>query len=235
MNLNTKILAIIPARAGSKGLPGKNIRPLDGLPLIGWSMKAAKESRHITDCVVSTDGADIAKIARELGGEAVIRPAELAADNSLPKDAVLQVLDSLAQVGRIYEYVVLLQPTSPLRIAADIDACVELVHQNELDSAASFMKCKTNPHRAFKIERGRPDTFIEGVNPWQPRQALPKSYELNGAVYVVNVKGFKAEKSASFLFGKTGATVMPEERSHDIDTLLDFVTCEALLTPEFAV
>ena len=234
MNLNTKILAIIPARAGSKGLPGKNIRPLGGIPLIGWSIKAAEFSHHITDCVVSTDGDDIARITRELGGKAVMRPAELAADNSLPKDAVLQVLDALAQEGRTYEYVVLLQPTSPLRIAADIDACVELVHQNELDSAASFMKSKTNPYRAFKIENGRPETFIEGVNPWQPRQALPESYELNGAVYVVNVDGFRREKSASFLFGKNGATIMPDERSHDIDTLLDFVTCEALLKSEIS-
>lgn len=235
MNLNTKILAIIPARAGSKGLPGKNIRPLDDMPLIGWSMKAAGESRHVTDCVVSTDGKDIASIAKGLGGEPIMRPAELATDKSLPKDAVLQVLESLEARGRNYEYVVLLQPTSPLRIAADIDACIELVHKKNLDSAASFMKSKTNPYRAFKIEDGKPDTFIDGVNPWQPRQDLPNSYELNGAVYVVNVKGFRAEKTASFLFGKTGATIMPEERSHDIDTLLDFVTCEALLKPEFAV
>ena len=113
MSLQKKILAIIPARAGSKGLPGKNIRLLNGVPLIGWSINAAGRSKHITDCVVSTDGEKIAAIARDLGGEVVMRPAELAADTSLPKDAVLQVLDTLAAQGRHYDYVVLLQPTSP--------------------------------------------------------------------------------------------------------------------------
>jgi len=229
MSLQKKILAIIPARAGSKGLPGKNIRSLNGVPLIGWSINTANESKHISDCVVSTDGEKIAAIAEDLGGEVVMRPAILATDTSLPKDAVLHVLDTLAAQGRQYEYVVLLQPTSPLRFASDIDDCIELVVKQSLDSAASFMKSMTNPYRAFKIEEGQMCTFIDGVNPWVPRQQLPDSYELNGAVYVVNVAAFRRDTSAAFVFGNSGATIMPEERSHDIDTLLDFITCEAMM------
>ena len=210
-------------------MPGKNIRPLNGVPLIGWSINSAGHSKHITDCVVSTDGEGIAAIARDLGGEVVMRPAELAADTSLPKDAVLQVLDTLAAQGRHYDYVVLLQPTSPLRFASDIDECIELVVQQSLDSAASFMKSMTNPYRAFKIEEGQARTFIDGVNPWVPRQQLPESFELNGAVYVVNVAAFRNDTTSAFVFGTSGATIMPEERSHDIDTLLDFITCEAMM------
>lgn len=223
-----RILAIIPARAGSKGLPGKNIRPFLGVPLLAWSIAVAKACAEVDHVAVSSDGDDVLALAREHGATAIKRPEVLASDTALPKDAVLHVLDTLAADGvEPFDLVVLLQPTSPLRVPEDISDCLASVTEQGADSAASFKPADSHPSRVWNINEGTPEPFMPGQDNWAPRQALSPAYALNGAVYVVTVKSFREEKSPAFLFGKSAASIMPAERSLDIDTLFDFEMAEA--------
>lgn len=214
-----RVLAFILARAGSKGLPGKNIADLAGRPLIQWSADVARDSELVDAVVVSTDGVDIAKVAREGGTPVMMRPDELASDTALPKDAIRH---HLAELDARPDVVVLLQPTSPLRLASDIDACVAPVLSGEADSAATFVRSAESPYRAWRVsEDGAIVPAISGHDPWRPRQALPPTYRLNGAVYAVRTDVFLSDDSHSFLPGRARMVEMPAERSHDIDVQAD--------------
>lgn len=225
-------IAIIPARGGSKGLPGKNIKPLCGHPLIAWTITAAHTAGLFDAIVVSTDSEEIAAVAKEYGALTCRRPPELSGDAALVKDAVRHCLSSLEPEFARPDYIFLLQPTSPQREPEDILACLAALEANGADSAASFRPAEEPLERAFRIEAGIPTPALPGADGWLPRQALPACYYLNGAVYVVATGPFLADPSASFLFGRMAASVMPPERSLDIDTPLQFRITEMLMAEQ---
>jgi len=223
-----RVIAVIPARGGSKSVPGKNIRPLAGKPLLAWSIDVAKQVAEIDRTIVSTDDSEIASVGRSDGAEIYSRPFHLATDEALVIDALKDLLQKLLSEGERPEWVILLEPTCPLRTASDVRECLKLICEGGYDSVATFKNAELNPHRAWKLVDGKPQVFIEGAVPWLPRQQLPKAYQLNGAVYVFRAS-LLAQETRSLLVGKLGAVLMPRERSQDIDDETDFVICEALL------
>lgn len=223
------ILSVIPARGGSKGLPGKNIRELCGRPLITYTISASLNSMLVNDTVVSTDDLCIAKISKEWGAEVVMRPSALAEDTSLVIDAIRHVITTRAEIGLHYDYVVLLEPTSPMREPKDIDDTIEIVISRGADSGATFSETPTPPTRIWKIDNSKPIPFIEGSNPFLPRQAHAMGYYLNGMVYVIKVSKLMTTEGGSILIGNKVASIVPAERIVDIDTLRDLQFAEFLL------
>jgi N-acylneuraminate cytidylyltransferase len=208
-----RVIAVIPARGGSKSVPGKNIRPLGGKPLIAWSIEVARQVPEIDRVIVSTDDADIAAISRAYGAEVYARPPHLATDEALVIEALKDLIQTLRAEQESFEWLVLLEPTCPLRGAEDVRNCLTLLARGGHDSVATFKEAELNPHRAWRMVEGIPEVFIPGAVPWLPRQKLPKAYQLNGAVYAVR---------AELLAG--------ESRSlHDIDDRFDFQVVETLL------
>jgi len=223
---DVRVLAVITARGGSKGVPAKNIRPLAGRPLLFWTIQAARESTRIDRLILSSDDAQIIRIAAEFGCEApFVRPAELARDDT---PGVLPVLDALERVHG-YDMVVLLQPTSPLRCAADIDACVDLLVSAQAPACVSVCAAQEHPFWMYWLE---PGGQLEPVLPGDSaratrRQELPPVFRPNGAVYVARVPWLREKRS--FLSAGTLGYLMPAERSLDIDTESDFVRAESAL------
>jgi CMP-N,N'-diacetyllegionaminic acid synthase len=223
-----RVFAVIPARGGSKSIPGKNVKLLGGKPLLAWPIDVAREVAEVDRIIVSTDDEQIADVARRFGAEVYNRPDHLATDQALVIDALKDLLRTLAAEGDMPEWLILLEPTCPLRTAEDVRACLELAATGNYDSVATFKEADLNPHRAWRIEEGVPEVFIPGAVPWLPRQKLPKAYQLNGAVYVFRAALVQKE-SKSLLVGRLGAVLMPRQRSQDIDDHLDFMIVEALL------
>jgi CMP-N,N'-diacetyllegionaminic acid synthase len=223
-----RIVAVIPARGGSKSIPGKNIKPLGGKPLLAWSIEVAKQVSEIDRTILSTDDAEIASVGRSHGAEVYARPEHLATDEALVIDALKDLLQILEAEGDAPEWMVLLEPTCPLRSAEDVLNCLKLVASGDYDSVATFKDAELNPHRAWRLVDGVPEVFIPGAVPWLPRQKLPRAYQLNGAVYVFRAS-LLAGETKSLLIGKLGAVLMPRNRSQDIDDGIDFVIAEALL------
>lgn len=224
---NRSATAVICARGGSKGLPGKNVRPLGGRPMIAWSVKAARESALIDRILVSTDDPEIAQAARDAGADVpFLRPAELATDTANLVDAIIHALDVSADRS---DYVVLLQATSPLRIAADIDGCLRLCHERDAQAAATVCEPDKSPYWMFHLDDdGTCRLVIPRDEIGTARQDLPQVWAPNGAVYVARADWLRRERT----FWRQGVTlgyVMPRERSVDIDTLLDFRMAEILM------
>lgn len=215
------ILSVIPARGGSKGLPRKNVRDLCGKPLIAYSIEASLEAELVNDTFVSTDDLTIAKVGKEWGAEVIMRPSEFAQDTSLVIDSMRHVIKTQELQGLTYDYMVLLEPTSPMRTPKDIDDTIKLVINRNADSGATFSETPTPPTRIWRIENSKPTPFIEGSNPFLPRQAHMTGYFLNGMVYVIKVSELMKTKGNSILIGKQVASIVPAERVVDIDTLED--------------
>lgn len=216
-------LGLIPARSGSKGLLGKNIRPLGGKPLIAWTVSAARQSSGIDRLIVSTDGPEIAAVAREYGCEVpFIRPAHLALDETPVIDVVLHALE---KVGPSYEFVALLQPTSPFRTALDIDACLQACREGA-PSCVSVVQSSDSPFWMYtRSTTGELLPVADLAKVPTRRQDLPIAYLLNGAVYVARVDWLREHRS--FIGPGVRGYVMPEPRSVDIDSLADFEAAEA--------
>ncbi len=228
MSIPSAVAAFILARAGSKGLPGKNVRPFAGKPLLAWSVDAAKSCGRIDRIVVSTDGKDIANAAHAAGAEVMMRPDALSSDAALPKDAIRYHVEQMEKQGERPGVIVLLQPTSPLRAPQDINRCLDALDTGA-DSAVTFVKAPAHPSRVWRVdEGGRPTAFIEEGDPWAPRQNLTPAFALNGAVYAATTDALLADEGPSFLVGDARAVEMPPERSLDIDTELDFVIAETV-------
>jgi N-acylneuraminate cytidylyltransferase len=223
-----RILAVIPARGGSKTVPGKNIKCLAGKPLIAWSIETAKSVEELDRVIVSTDDDAIGAVALEHGAEVYLRPESLATDQALVIDTLRDLIGTLKNEGEIAEILVLLEPTCPFRAATDVRDCIARLVLEGFDSAATFKAAELNPLRAWAIADGSPSPFLPGADPWQPRQKLPPAYQLNGAVYAFHVDRLPVN-SPALLFGRSGAVVMPPERSVDIDREIDFLTAEAIL------
>lgn len=219
------VLALITARGGSKGLPGKNIRPLAGKPLVAWSVGQARASALIDRVVISSDDAAIIDAAVAAGAEApFVRPAALADDAASSADVARHALGALE---RPYDLLVLLQPTSPLRLTSDIEACIRRVAQGVAPSCISVTPAAKSPWWMQTMdESGRLTPLLPPV-PAARRQDLPVVHVPNGAVYVVRVAWFL--EHGTFLGQDSVGHVMPAERSVDIDTLLDFRLAEAML------
>lgn len=223
------VLGVIPARGGSRGVPRKNIRPLAGRPLIAWTIEAAKKSRLLARTVVSTEDEEIARVARECGGDVpFLRPATLAADDAKTLPVLVHALQAVeaAEVRR-FDYVLTLQPTSPFRTADDIDALLRLLDPARPASGASVVAADSHPLKAKRIDNGRlVDYFPDHPEPeGAPRQDLPRAWVRNGALYVTRKDVLLG---GSLYGGDTVAYEMPAERSLDINTSLDFEFAEFL-------
>lgn len=212
-----RVLGLVPARGGSKGIPRKNLQELGGRPLIAWSIAAGKASRYIDRVVVSTEDEEIAAAALAAGAEVPFRRApELSMDDTPGMAPVLDALDRLPG----YAWLVLLQPTSPLRATVDVDACIEECLRANAPSCISVSVPAHSPYLCFSVDGRRrlaPVLGWESVN--ARRQDLPAVYSLNGAVYVAQTQWLLAQRS--FVSPETVAHVMPAQRSLDIDTLHD--------------
>jgi CMP-N,N'-diacetyllegionaminic acid synthase len=227
MKSGLRVIAVIPARGGSKSIPRKNIKPLAGKPLILWSIEAAKNTPEIDRVIVSTDDPSIADIARKGGAEVYTRPAHLATDEALVIDALRDLISTLEAEGEKHAMMVLLEPTCPLRTVEDISACLNVL-AGGYESVATFKEADLNPHRAWTLTDNGPEVFVPGAIPWLPRQKLPRVHQLNGAVYAFKTASLGSEGRA-MLFGKCGAVLMPKERSVDIDEEIDFEFIETLI------
>jgi len=225
---NKKILAIIPARGGSKGIPRKNIVPLCGKPLIAWTIEAVRNSAYVDRFILSTEDPEIIDVARQLGCDVpFVRPAELSADGT---PGIVPVFHALTTLPESYDYVVLLQPTSPLRNSSDIDGTIEKVAKDGHPACVSVVSVAKSPQWMFHLDaRERLVPFMADTRIAATRQELTRLYLLNGAVYAANVAWLKSVRS--FISPQTAAYVMPEARSVDIDTPMDLRLCEHLMTP----
>jgi len=213
-----KVLAIIPARGGSKGIPKKNIINFRGKPLIQWTIEAALNSTSISNVIVSSDSDEILQIAENNKGVFTIkRPKELADDSSKTEPVITHVLENLKEE---FDYLILLQPTSPLRNSQDIDAAFGKFISSKSDSLISVCELEHHPYKSFKINKnGYLQGIINNDFPFYPRQELPNVFRANGAIYIIKVKEFL--KNNSLLTKKTTHFEMDKESSLDIDSIED--------------
>jgi CMP-N,N'-diacetyllegionaminic acid synthase len=224
----TRVLGVVPARGGSKGIPGKNIAPLGGRPLVAWTAEAALAS-SLARTVLSTDDEAIAAAGRAAGLDVpFLRPAELAGDRAESIDVVLHALDAVEPTDGPYDAVMLLQPTTPLRTAADIDAAIELLERTGADAVISVADVGGHhPARMKWLEGDRliDPPFAEEVEN-QPRQTLRPVFIRNGAIYLTRVEVLRRR---SFKGEDCRALVMPDERSVNIDTPFDLAIARAVV------
>lgn len=222
------VLGVIPARGGSKAIPHKNLAPLGGRPLLAWTAEAALTSQ-LDRVVLSTDSEAIADAGRGLGLDVpFLRPAELATDSAASIDVVLHALDVLDPTGATYGAAMLLQPTTPLRTAGDIDAALDLLATTGADSVIGVVPVGGHhPARMKHVDDGRliDPPFAETVEN-QPRQELEPLVIRNGAVYLTRTSVLRTR---SFKGRDSRALVMPSERSVNIDEPLDLLVAEALV------
>ena len=218
------LLAFIPARGGSKGIPRKNIRSFCGKPLLQWSIDVALTAPSVDRVVVSTDDPEIAEIARAGGAEVpFLRPAELASDIASGIAPVLHVLQQLPDVSDL----LLMQPTSPLRRVEDVEAIIALRHKTGSDTVVSVTPSSKHPAWMYALSLDQVMQPLLDIPDDSCRQQLPPAYVLNGALYLATRALLEQEKS--FLTVDTVGYVMPPERSVDIDTLLDWQWGELLM------
>ena len=231
------ILGLIPARGGSKGLPGKNIIPLLGKPLIAWTIEQALASKYLDRVVVSTDDKEIAEISKKYGAEVpFIRPKELATDEAKGIDVVLHTINCLKENDKRkqYDLIILLQPTSPLRATEDVDKAIELLFLKEAKAIVSVCEVDHHPLWANTLPEDEcMKDFIRQEIMNKNRQELPKFYRFNGAIYIAYCDYLQKQKS--FFGEKTFAYIMPIERSIDIDDEIDFELAEILMKDELNV
>ena len=226
----SKVLAVIVARGGSKGLPGKNIIELAGKPLVAWSIEAARRSQYIDRLILSSENEEIIAVAKRFGCEVPFRrPAELAADSAPTAPVIVHALDHLDET---FDFFVVLQPTSPLRTAADIDGAIELCVRR----GAPVVGMCESPRPAEWMYRVGDDGRVRpvlGEIITLPRQELPETFVINGAVFVARVDWYRRHRT--FLTPDTVAWRMPPERSIDIDAELDLIVARAIASREPSV
>ncbi len=223
-----KTLYVIPARGGSKGIPGKNIKPLAGKPLISYTIDVARELAPDCDICVTTDDADIISTVEAMNLKVpFVRPAELATDHSGTYEVLIHALDFYDSQGIHYDTLVLLQPTSPLRTADDVRNCLQL-YTPEIDMVVSVMQAATNPYyNAFETDENGFLHISKGDGKYTRRQDAPKVWEYNGAVYVINTASLRKMKLGEFT--RRRMYEMSRERSIDLDTPTDWLIAETLI------
>ena len=225
----SSIVGIVPARAGSKGLPGKNLLPIAGKPLLCHSIAAGLSCDFIDDVYVSTEDADIAEVAQAAGAQIVDRPQSLASDDASMRSVVLHALDWVQTRGKQYDAFVLLQPTSPQRSTAHLAHCITLFRQGEFGCAISVCETEHHPDKMLVSPDGMHLLpFREGGNLDAPRQSLDKVYRQNGAIYLMRTNDFRTGTYGFFLEPAL-AYLMSRENSIDIDTELDYRLAKVLM------
>ena len=217
MSTAPKVLAIIPARGKSKGLPRKNVLDTGGKPLIAWTIEAAQKANCVTKLILSSDNAEIISVAKDFGCDVpFIRPDNLATDTASTLDVVLHSIEQMPG----YDFVIILQPTSPLRTAWDIDAAFDIVVSTGAPSCVSVCEVDETPYWMFSLgKNGQLERLIDLPSDINRRQDLPKSYKLNGAIYIIEVNSLI--KTKSFISDKTVAYIMDRGVSIDVDTHLE--------------
>ena len=228
--MTKKVLSIIPARGGSKGLPRKNIIDLAGKPLIAWTIEASLNSKYITKTIVSSDDKEILDISTKYGSEVIKRPNNLSSDVATSESVVRHAIDYLESMGEVFDIVILLQPTSPLRNCKDIDSAFEVMFDSSATAVISTCEFDNKILKTF-IESS--NGFLEGISnnkyPFMRRQDLPKVYMSNGSIYIIDTKTFKNVNS--FMTDKTLNYLMPKKGSVDIDSSDDLIQVEKILNP----
>lgn len=223
-----RVLGVVPARGGSRGVPRKNIAPLGGRPLLDWTAGAALASR-LDRVVLSTDDDAIAAVGRAAGLDVpFLRPAELATDDAASIDVMLHALDSAEATDGPYDAVMMLQPTTPLRASADIDGALDLLSASDADAVISVADVGGHhPARMKWLDGDRliDPPYAEAVEN-QPRQQLRRTVIRNGALYLTRTEVLRRR---SFKGDHCLALVMPDERSVNIDTPFDLLVAEALV------
>lgn len=224
---NKRILALIPARGGSKGIPHKNIAPLAGKPLIQYSIDAALQSKYIDYVFVSTDDAEIADIAKKNGSKVpFLRPKELASDTAKTIDAVLHAIETLREAGETFDSLVLLQPTSPLRTAEDIDGAIERFYACGRKAVVSVSEVSDHPILIRTIEQtddGERLKPLLQVSSTVRRQDMPPYYRVNGSIYINPIEGINRDTSFN---DNPIPFVMEKDHSIDIDEPIDLLIAE---------
>jgi N-acylneuraminate cytidylyltransferase len=225
VNTTPKVLAIIPARGESKGLPRKNVLDTRGKPLIAWTIEAAQKARCITKVILSSDNAEIISVAKDFGCDVpFIRPDTLATDSASTLDVVLHSMDQVSG----YDFVIILQPTSPLRTATDIDAAFDTMIASGAPSCVSVCEVDETPYWMFSLgENGQLERLINLPHDIHRRQDLPKAYKLNGAIYISTADALR--KTNSFTSDETVAYIMDRRVSIDVDTRLDLERIKYIL------
>jgi len=225
-----KVLAVIPARGGSKGIPRKNIKQLAGKPLIAWTIEEAKKSKYIDRLILSSEDDEIIKVAKEWECEVpFVRPKELAADDTPGIEPVLHAINTLPE---IYDYVCLLQPTSPLRSSVDIDRAIEMCIKKNYNSCVSVTEVTEHPYLMYTANEDKLNPLFPNID-IKRRQDLPKIFKLNGAIYFAAVNQVLNEKR--LVNDKTLGYVMAKEFSIDIDNNIDFELCNNVLMKKLKI
>lgn len=228
-----RVLALVPARKGSRGLPLKNVRMLHGKPLLQWPIAAARASRYVDRVVISTDDAGFAELGRAAGADVpFLRPSELATDTAPSFAFIEHALDTLEASGDRYDYLVLLEPTSPLTEAADIDVALEALDAQRADADAIVgVTPLVSAHPAFAVrtdERGLLRPFLHQTFATLPRrQDIEPLYHLDGSLYASVVDALRRERG--FCHARTLPYVTPRFKSFEIDDLVDFICIEAIM------
>lgn len=225
MYLDKTILAVITARGGSKRLPNKNILDLCGKPLIAWTIEEAKKSKYIDKLIVSTDSIEIAEVCKKYNADVpFMRPKELAGDKA---DSIAVLKHAIEFYDNHYDYIMLLQPTSPLRIVDDIDSLIESL-TNKVEAVVSVTEVEHSPLWSNVLPKDLSmANFLREEVKNKRSQDLPTYYRLNGAIYLAEINYLKKENG--FLGVKTNAFIMPKKRSIDIDDTLDFQLASFLI------
>lgn len=224
-----KILSIIIARGGSKRLPNKNTRNMDGKPLIAHVVRATVGSKYSDKVIISTDSPKIARIAKKYGAEVpFLRPAELATDTSTALSVLQHAVRFCSAHGFVPDVIVFTKPTSPLVLSEDIDGTIEKMFKTKTTSCFSASEIGERPEWMYVIKKGQSRLFLNNQKTLQMRsQDFPKIYRINGAVYAMTRNVLM--KKNQFIDKKPSMFIMPRERSVDIDELVDFKIAEALL------
>ena len=223
------VVAIIPARGGSKGLPGKNKKIFAGKPLIAWTISAARESSYVDSVVVTTDDKKIAEISSKYGAEVPFnRPKSLSSDKAKMIDVVIHCLDFLIEHVKYYDIVVLLQPTSPLRRPCDIDRALKIFIERKAAAVVGVTECTHLPELTGKLPEDLSlQSFLLKKSRNLNRQEISKSYAINGAIYVAESKYLI--KHRDWYGARSFAYIMDKEHSVDIDDNFDFIFAEFIM------
>jgi CMP-N,N'-diacetyllegionaminic acid synthase len=231
-----RVIAIIPARGGSKGLPGKNLRPLCGLPLIGWTVRKALGSGLLDLVMVSTDSPDIAGVAAEFGAEVpFLRPAALAADDASTYDVIRHALDHYRQAGQAFDYTLLLEPTSPLREDADVDAVLAKLdaHSAQFDSIVTLGQVGEHPSIMKRLEALRVEPFAPELRAAARRQDQQPAYFPYGVAYAAKTGVLLQENT--FYTRRCMGFALKRYQNYEIDDLYDFLCVEAVMKHEWGL
>lgn len=233
---NKSVIGVIPARAGSKGLPGKNIRLLCGKPLIVWSIEKALKSRYLDVVVVSTDSEDIAAISAKAGADIpFLRPAHLASDTASSYDTIRHVLDHYAQTGRQFDYTMLLEPTSPLREDNDIDNVLDVMEANcfSYDSIVTLGRVHEHPSIMKRLIEGTIAPFVDNLATSARRQDAELAWFPYGVAYAAKTEALLSQNT--FYTERCLGFPIQRYQNYEIDDIYDFICVEAVMKHQWSL